>query len=744
MRALSYILCLFLTMAHAQQLNDFVALKSKGDIPADFTTLSTRKYQEAQSQNSDKELDKDFFLSTRFFFDELLLSGRVLFNDPVTDYLNRVAAQVLRGNSELKKDLRFYILKTTVHNAFSTDQGVILFTTGLLAQLENEAQLAYILCHEISHYVKKHVRNGYIEEKNIIKGKGQYGRLSYQSKIAQMSVYSKDVELEADQGGIEMYLKTKYAKDEIFASFEALFYSNLPFDDIQFDSNYFNTAILKIPGSFYPDTINEISQEEDYDDEGHTHPNIQKRLDAAMDYIGSKESLGGEKYLVSEEDFKKARNFCRFENVNINLYEREYGIALYSIYLLRKDFPDSRFLDLANLKAWYGLVKYKNNNRYNEVTLKTTKVEGESYILHCFLKNLSKAQLNVVGFRIAYETWLKYPSDKVIAEYFVDLKKELAVNSGIKFDDFSNVSLEEYLSTSAEKVDSFDINDSIQKIDASDLSKYEKIRLKKELKAIGNASTGVYGDKDFHLYALYDLVKEKNLIDELKKIKRDVEDAEAAEKLEIADQNKPTLFKRSMHLGIDKLVVVDPIYENYKLNEKRNHIKSENKKIGISDMYDQKYSNLDLKTQLVDSKNLQKSDVDEYNDLGLLMQWISEIVAHDNIEMISSNHDQILDLTQKYGTSHFLFSGIYGYKERSQMSAAHWYGIMMFYTIPIVLVDLLIVHNYFQYIALSVDATTDKVEFTQVSNVNLKSIDGIMRAYIYDVLYQLSSEPKNN
>ena len=734
----------FLTLSmfgRAQQANNFISLKSKGDIPTDFTTLSTDKYKTDAAENKDGNLDNDFFLSTRFFMDELLLSGTVLFNDPVTTYLNKVAKYVLRGETDLLKELRFYVLKSNTPNAFSTDQGIILFTTGLMAQLENEAQLAYIICHEVSHYTEKHVRNEYVENQNIKKGRGEYRQLSYNERISKMSVYSKEKELDADQKGIDIYLKSEYSVEEIFSGFEVLLYSYLPFEDIKFDSTFFNTEHLIIPGTLFPDTVNEITQEIDYNDEGHTHPNIEKRIDAAFDYLGDDKAKGDKKYVISEEEFLLIRDLARFENINIYLAQREYGHALYSIYLLKRKFPNNRFLDLALVKAFYGLTKYKNSARYNEVTEKVTKVEGESYVLHCFLKNVSKEQLNVISFRHAYDMMNKYPGDKIFKDYSDDLKRELALKSKIDPDDFKDISYESHLQVKTDTVKVFDIADSIRKVEVSDLSKYEKIRLKKELKALETVGTISTSDKEFYLYSLHDIVKNGDLKKELKAIQREQELKEEAEDLE-RENVKYSIFKKSQHLGIDKVVVVDPLYENYKLNENRNHLKSEDKKLGLTDIYTQDYKKLDLETDLVDSKNLLKSDVDEYNDLGLLMQWLSEVVAHDEIDMIASNRDQMNDLSNKYGTSHFLFSGIFAYKERSQMKNAHWYGIMLVYPIPLVVIDLLIVHNYFEIVALSVDASTDQIEFMQSTEVNLKSIDGIMKAYVYDVLYQLSSEPK--
>ena len=73
----------------------------------------------------------------------------------------------------------------------------------------------------------------------------------------------------------------------------------------------------------------------------------------------------------------------------------------------------------------------------------------------------------------------------------------------------------------------------------------------------------------------------------------------------------------------------------------------------------------------------------------------------------------------------------------------HLYGFALIYTAPIALADLLIVHNYFQLVAFSANSSDDSIEFAQVNDVNLKGLDRILKTYIYDVLYQLSSDPKD-
>ncbi len=721
----------------AQDLNDFTRLEAKGDIPKDFLTRSSEKIKTDQEANEDENLDKKFFESTRYAIDELLLSGQILFNEELSNYLNKVAKYTLRGEKELVDQLRFYVLKSTEVNAYSTDQGIIFFTTGLLAQLENEAQLAYIIAHEASHFILKHVREGYVEGKEIRSGTGKYERTDNKSVISQMSKFQKENELSADKKGIEIYLKTEYGIDEIFTSFEMLLYSYLPFNELKFDTAFFNTDIFKIPGVYFPDTSNAVSLEEDYDDEDHTHPNIQTRIDEAFEVLGDDKSKGDLKYKISETDFIRIRNLARFEGLNLLLSQREYVKTLYTIFLLKKEFPSNRFLDLCSVKALYGLAKYKNANRYNEVTEKPKNIEGESFILHFFFNKIKKEALNILAYRHAYDMSFKYRADKTFALYEKEMKKELAINSEIKLSALKEVSF--YSSSQEQKEPAliFDIDDSIAKVELSGLSKYEKIRLKKKLQELKeNKVDPTSGVEDYYLYGLSDLVSNGKFIDELKAISK----AEEQRIAEAVNQDEDDDKKSKENDGFDKIVLVDPYFVYYSTNDNENYEKAEQEKIEVSNLLYKDYPKLELDKTLIDSKQLNEESVSQYNEIGLIFQWMQEIVEHDEIGMISSSNDLMENLEKKYGTEHFVFTGFFGYKSRKQAGPIHLVGLLCLPCLPFVIGDLLIVRNNMQIVAISINSSTDQIEFSSSEDVAISGSSKVIEVYIYDLLYRL----KNN
>jgi hypothetical protein len=78
-----------------------------------------------------------------------------LYDNPLAqDYINRVGQSLVPAGSD--KLYAFKILLNPIPEARSLSTGTIYISTGLLASIENEAQLAYVLGHEIAHVDKEH------------------------------------------------------------------------------------------------------------------------------------------------------------------------------------------------------------------------------------------------------------------------------------------------------------------------------------------------------------------------------------------------------------------------------------------------------------------------------------------------------------------------------------------------------------------------------------------------------------
>ena len=83
-------------------------------------------------------------------------SGKV-YDDPLLEeYLGRIGDRLVGGEvREAGVGLRFTVFRDPSLNAFAMPNGRVYIHTGLLARLENEAQLATVLGHELTHVTNR-------------------------------------------------------------------------------------------------------------------------------------------------------------------------------------------------------------------------------------------------------------------------------------------------------------------------------------------------------------------------------------------------------------------------------------------------------------------------------------------------------------------------------------------------------------------------------------------------------------
>lgn len=87
-------------------------------------------------------------------------SGKIIKDRNVNKYLNSVMNRVAKSRPPGSVPLRAYIVKDADVNAFTTGGGYVFFNAGMLAAMENEAQLAAVMAHEIAHIDRGHVQAG--------------------------------------------------------------------------------------------------------------------------------------------------------------------------------------------------------------------------------------------------------------------------------------------------------------------------------------------------------------------------------------------------------------------------------------------------------------------------------------------------------------------------------------------------------------------------------------------------------
>jgi predicted Zn-dependent protease len=79
------------------------------------------------------------------------------YEDPELDgYVADVAARLLPTLGAADVEVRIRVLKDPFLNAFALPNGTVYLHSGMLARIENEAQLATVLGHELTHFLERH------------------------------------------------------------------------------------------------------------------------------------------------------------------------------------------------------------------------------------------------------------------------------------------------------------------------------------------------------------------------------------------------------------------------------------------------------------------------------------------------------------------------------------------------------------------------------------------------------------
>lgn len=163
--------------------------------------------------------------------ESLQTSGRLVTDPGLTSYLRGL---VCRVSGPLCENVRLYVVQTPHFNASMAPNGAMQIWTGLLLRVENEAQLAYVVAHEMGHYVKRHsiqqwrtlrdtaAATTFLRALTGAAGLGFVGDLAALAALGGVFAYSREHEREADLVGGELARRAGYDLRQAGRMWEAL------------------------------------------------------------------------------------------------------------------------------------------------------------------------------------------------------------------------------------------------------------------------------------------------------------------------------------------------------------------------------------------------------------------------------------------------------------------------------------------------------------------------------------------
>jgi predicted Zn-dependent protease len=155
---------------------------------------------------------------------EMVTQGAPYDNPQLQAYVNQVGQRLVANSDEPGTAFTFTVIDSPDINAFALPGGYIYINRGLLAYLDNEAELAAVLGHEIGHVTASHhnrqqaasVANKVVAVTTyVVTGSGDLANASNMYGTELVSGYGREMELEADGLGAQYMYQSGYDPDSL-------------------------------------------------------------------------------------------------------------------------------------------------------------------------------------------------------------------------------------------------------------------------------------------------------------------------------------------------------------------------------------------------------------------------------------------------------------------------------------------------------------------------------------------------
>lgn len=678
-------------------------LKSVGEVPADLKKSMSELYeadlQRAETFAGGSVKDKNPLKEASYRVGKMMASGRIVYGDPVSRLASRIADTLLKDYPSLRSELRFYTVKSPEVNAFSTGQGMVFVNAGLMAQVEDEAQLAFVLSHEIIHYFRNHIMEKLVGGKDKKRPDSDKERDDMNEFLRQHS-RSREMESEADSLGIVMfYANSPYCKEVTDGVFDVLQYGALPFDDVPFDTTIFNTPYYKLTGCWLKQ-VAPISSRDDYDDSRSSHPNIlSRRHHCAAIFDGRS---GGAHFVVStREEFEQIRHMARLECIRQELVYGEYSRAFYNSWVLLRDHPDDALLNRYMAQAIYGIAMSKVYNGTNAFAGDYNKIEGESQQVYYAMRQMSSRDAVLAALRILWQQRCCFPAEEAYVAMCNDLMEALHGQLKLEYGDF--------LSTPPSAVDT--VSTLVAEGDKP-MTKYERIKQKRQSR---------FG-KDSFAYALTDLLMTDSLFASEFKIWMG------------KDSRKETQQEVPKGDSLGTVILYSPSYwvvddRDDKLDVDR----SDRMERSLTSRMKKMVSRHGCKSIDFSDEGLHAmTDAEQYNDFVVLNEWVNEFWQNKGqYRTVRLMQPEMNDVLERYGASAVCMTAVKN-TENLYKGLSSAFGIIFLPLSPVVL------YSSFSHTQSTVmenvvaDAREGKIVTRQDYSYNVSDQEALLDGMLYD------------
>ena len=373
--------------------------------------------------------------------------SQYVFNSVLNAKLTPILKEIYASNKDIDPSGHYFLMNASpVPNAACYGDGLFSLNLGLLSILENDDELAFILCHEMAHlyldHVGKNINNAIdmlnsseVEKRAKRIKRQRYGTTRQGLKLLEELSYdildhSRKAEAQADSLGYVFFSKTKYNPKASITSLQKLGdLEDMIFSDsvaiapmFDLEAYPFRKAWLKKEETFF-NTTEKIDDYEWNKDSLKTHPDIPYRIEQINKHFKVTEGPGHKDY------FNAINEPFRLLAPQIYNDLKRFDFSIY--YLLRnlEEDPGNRSYYLSMLAQTMAEVyKAKKKHEFGKYVPVTSPFSEEKHLntIRQFLHNLELKHIRKIGYyfcQVHYETCKDIETFSTTYDFFKTLNE---------------------------------------------------------------------------------------------------------------------------------------------------------------------------------------------------------------------------------------------------------------------------------------------------------------------------------
>ncbi|WP_264553358.1 M48 family metallopeptidase [Flavobacterium sp. N2038] len=412
-----FILLLYVGFINSQNKNFKYIPDNKDSLETYISKITNNKIKAFDAVNQKKA--KEILLERKEAFLKNIKDSTFIFEKKINKYLQSILAEIYKANSQIDhNDFYFLINKSLIPNAACYGNGIFTVNLGLFNLAESDDEIAFVICHELSHYILKHNDNSLQNYLKTINSKEvkqkintatnlKYGRRAAVAELLKdlkfnFMKHSRTAEIQADSLGFELFNKTKYNKeasvnmlkkldlsDEMFFKNptnlkENFTFTEYPFKDvwIEQEDKIFDTK----------ESVNDFALNKD---STKTHPDIPLRIENILQHHKLTSTA------VTKDELQLIKKLIDENSLIIYSDNHKLDILLYQLLSLNVSGKlDSQTFNVtitSLLKKVYQLKENHNFGKYVE-PVNVFSEEKNLNEVRLFLNNIELKNIRKIGY----------------------------------------------------------------------------------------------------------------------------------------------------------------------------------------------------------------------------------------------------------------------------------------------------------------------------------------------------------